>query len=408
MTEESLEAVVGEMLRAQRLTLGLAESSTGGLLGHRITEVPGSSDYFAGSIVPYARRVQQEVVGVAPETLKRHGVVSGPTALAMARGARRLLHTDIGLSVTGIAGPHMRRSRKPVGLTYVGLSAADTETSERHVFQGNRSQNKRQSAEAALELLRRYLERRVELPELQEIVDGVDPESAPQIVLVQAARSGIVSPETQHRLGVLSSAFNPLTAAHVEMVELAMRESDLTEVMLELSKVNVDKTVFGASLAERLWLLKRFANSRPRLSVALGSHGRFIDKARAIRRTYPPRTQIYFIVGYDTLVRVFDAKYYDDPHVELRELFERSQFIVANRGEYGLADVEEFLEQPVCRPFADKIQLIELDSFHAGLSSTEVRHRIQQGQPIARLVPDEIAGLLPLTGLAGVAKPGNP
>lgn len=415
MSERALEVVAGELLRAQGLTLGLVESSTGGLVGHRITEVPGSSAYFVGSIVPYARQVQERLVGVDPAMLERHGVVSQATAREMARGARRLFLADIGLSVTGIAGPARgRRSNKPVGLTYIGLSAEDIETCERHVFGGSRSENKWQSAEVALDLLRRYLQRRIELPELQQIVDGVDPQSSPELAVVRPAEAGIAhftlhnSQPAAHtsqftirnRLGVLSSAFNPLTAAHVRMAEQAMREYRLAEAMLELSRVNVDKRVFGASLSERLWMLKRFAEGRPRFSVAMCSHARFIDKAKAILTSYPEDTELYFIVGYDTLVRVFDPKYYGNLEAELGKLFEQSEFIAANRGEHSLADVEEFLEQPVCRPFADKIHLIELDAFHAGLSSTQVRKRVEQGESIAGLVPDEIVGLISLTALA--------
>jgi nicotinamide-nucleotide adenylyltransferase len=327
----------------------------------------------------------------------------------MARGARRLLQADIALAVTGIAGPSAgRRSEKPIGLTYIGLSAEDIDTCERHIFQGNRSENKQQSAEAALDLLKRYLERRAELPKLQQIIDRVDPAGAPQLVIVQEADAGIIPSAIRNsqsairkRLGMLSSAFNPLTRAHIRMAELAMEAYQLDEVMFELPKVNVDKMVYGTSLAERLWMLKRFISSRPRFSLAMCSHGRFIDKSRAIRGTYPAGIELYFIVGYDTLVRVFDPKYYHNPDVELNELFGYGQFIVANRGEQSPADVRAFLEQPACRPFASKVHLIELDAFHAGLSSSQVREHWARGEPVNGLVADEILPLIPLTALAG-------
>ena len=161
MTEEPLESVVGGMLRARGLTLGLAESSSGGLVGHRITEVSGSSDYFVGSIVAYAREVQERLLDVSPKTIERYGVVSEQTALEMARGARSQLRTDVALSVTGIASPHSGRSNKPIGLTYIGLAADDLETCERHAFGGDREENKHRSSEAALDLLKRYLEGRI-------------------------------------------------------------------------------------------------------------------------------------------------------------------------------------------------------------------------------------------------------
>jgi PncC family amidohydrolase len=153
-----LEIVVGDLLRSRGLTLALAESCTGGLLGDRITDVSGSSDYFQGAIVAYASDVKQELLGVREETLVRHGAVSEETAREMARGARRVIQADLGVSITGIAGPTGGTPEKPVGLAYIGLAAPDDEWVERHVWEGDRRQNKAQSAEAALDLLRRYLE----------------------------------------------------------------------------------------------------------------------------------------------------------------------------------------------------------------------------------------------------------
>jgi PncC family amidohydrolase len=123
--------------------------------------VPGSSDYFLGSIVAYSRDIQERLIGVSSATLERHGVVSEQTAREMARGARRGLGADVALAVTGIASPHKGRSKKPIGLTYIALSAEDADVCERHLFGGDRSENKRLSAEALLDLLKRYLTGRV-------------------------------------------------------------------------------------------------------------------------------------------------------------------------------------------------------------------------------------------------------
>jgi PncC family amidohydrolase len=154
----NLEVVVGRLLREQGLTLALSESCTGGLVGHRVTNVPGSSDYYRGSIVAYASDVKEKLLNVRSETLANYGAVSEQTAREMARGARHLIDADLGVSVTGIAGPTGGTQEKPVGLVYVGLVAPDGEWVERSVWEGDRWQNKAQSAEAALDLLRRYLE----------------------------------------------------------------------------------------------------------------------------------------------------------------------------------------------------------------------------------------------------------
>lgn len=156
--KETLEVTIGKQLRERGFKLAIAESCTGGLLCDRITNVPGSSDYFIGGIVAYAYEAKVELLGVSWDTLKAYGAVSRETVLEMARGARRALEADIGMSVSGIAGPSGGMPEKPVGLTWVGLSAPDREWARVFIWEGDRLQNKAQSAEAALQLLLDYLQ----------------------------------------------------------------------------------------------------------------------------------------------------------------------------------------------------------------------------------------------------------
>jgi PncC family amidohydrolase len=158
MMENSLERQIGESLRRRKLTLATAESCTAGLIAHRITNVPGSSDYFLGGIVAYANKTKIRLLGVGQEVLDRDGAVSEETAREMAQGARRALEADIGVSVTGLAGPGGGTEEKPVGLTFVGVSGSMGTRVERHVWDGDRAANKAQSATAALRLLWDYLE----------------------------------------------------------------------------------------------------------------------------------------------------------------------------------------------------------------------------------------------------------
>ncbi|MFI5262199.1 MAG: CinA family protein [Candidatus Limnocylindrales bacterium] len=137
------------------LTLATAESCTGGLLSHILTEVPGSSAYFAGGVVSYSDRVKMGVLGVPPTTMARYGAVSAQTARAMAVGARNRLATDLAVAVTGIAGPDGGTVEKPVGLTFVAVSGPRGGELERHVWRGGRAANKRASTRAALQLLLR-------------------------------------------------------------------------------------------------------------------------------------------------------------------------------------------------------------------------------------------------------------
>lgn len=161
LDEDILEVIVGELLKRRRMTLAVAESCTGGLVGHRITNVPGSSAYYEGSITAYSYDVKELVLHVRHDTLYRYGAVSEQTAREMALGAQRTFRADIGLAVTGIAGPGGGTPEKPVGLVYVALAAPDGEWVERCTWDGNRLENKEHSAEAALDLLRRYLEGRL-------------------------------------------------------------------------------------------------------------------------------------------------------------------------------------------------------------------------------------------------------
>jgi len=153
----NLEEEAGELLRQKGLTLGMVESATGGLISHRITNVPGSSDYYKGSVTAYSNEVKIKVVGVKEGTIIKYGAVSHQVAEEMAQGGRKALAVDICLADTGIAGPTGATTEKPVGLFYIGLSHQGGTFSRRHKFPGNREQNKHSAAEAALSWLKEYL-----------------------------------------------------------------------------------------------------------------------------------------------------------------------------------------------------------------------------------------------------------
>jgi nicotinamide-nucleotide amidase len=153
----NLEAEVGKLLHRQHLSLGTVESATGGLIAHRITDVSGSSEYFSGSVTAYSNEVKIRVVGVNKETITQHGAVSPEVALEMADSGRKLLGVDICIADTGIAGPTGGSPAKPVGLFYLGLSHTGGTLSRQFMFYGDRWQNKKSAAEAALKWLKDYL-----------------------------------------------------------------------------------------------------------------------------------------------------------------------------------------------------------------------------------------------------------
>jgi len=153
----SMEQVVGEALRAKRLTLGVAESCTGGLIAHRVTNVPGSSAYFRGGVGAYSNDVKERLLGVSRETLARHGAVSEETAGEMATGARRTLGVDVAVATTGIAGPDGGTPEKPVGLVCFAIATSDGARTSRHQLWGDRSWVKILASQIALDIVRRHV-----------------------------------------------------------------------------------------------------------------------------------------------------------------------------------------------------------------------------------------------------------
>jgi PncC family amidohydrolase len=157
LLHKSQEEILGILLLQHGLRLAVAESCTGGLISHRITNVPGSSQYYLGGVTAYAYQVKEGLLGVRKQSLEKYGAVSQEIAIEMARGVRTRLGADIGVSVTGIAGPGGGTPEKPVGLTWIGFSTRDKEQAWRYVWEGDRLQVKEQSAQAVLRILVKYL-----------------------------------------------------------------------------------------------------------------------------------------------------------------------------------------------------------------------------------------------------------
>jgi nicotinamide-nucleotide amidase len=154
---EVIEDLLGMLLRQKGLTIALAESCTGGLIAARLTNTPGSSEYFKGGVVSYTNELKENFLGVPPDVLEEYGAVSGQTASAMAEGIRNRASSDIGLSVTGIAGPGGDTPDKPLGLVYIGLSTASGVLCRRYIFPGNRTGVRQGAVNMALNIVRRFL-----------------------------------------------------------------------------------------------------------------------------------------------------------------------------------------------------------------------------------------------------------
>jgi nicotinamide-nucleotide amidase len=155
--DETLEAVVGRLLRAKGATIAVAESCTGGLIGHKLTAVPGSSAYFLGGVVAYANRAKRDLLGVPASVLKEHGAVSEPCARAMAEGVRARFGADIAIATTGISGPDGGTPERPVGLVHLALARAEGTHADHFVFPLDRSRHRVLTAQVALDWVRRAL-----------------------------------------------------------------------------------------------------------------------------------------------------------------------------------------------------------------------------------------------------------
>lgn len=154
---QEMEEVVGRLLTERGKTISVAESCTGGLIGHRLTNVQGSSDYFCGGVVSYSNQSKVDILDVSAETIKKYGAVSDKTAQEMARGVRERMKSDLGLAVTGIAGPDGGSKDKPVGTVYIGLCSEEEVFSRRYRFWGRRKQIKLNASMMTLDWVRRYV-----------------------------------------------------------------------------------------------------------------------------------------------------------------------------------------------------------------------------------------------------------
>lgn len=154
---EALEISAGRLLSDKKLTIACAESCTGGLLTSRLTDVAGSSAYVKGSIVSYSNEIKERLVGVESATLSKYGAVSEQTAREMAEGIQKTIETDIGVGVTGIAGPDGGTPLKPVGLVYIAVTGSKGTFIKENHFKGTRNEIKLQTTETALEMIKDYI-----------------------------------------------------------------------------------------------------------------------------------------------------------------------------------------------------------------------------------------------------------
>ena len=241
---------------------------------------------------------------------------------------------------------------------------------------------------ASLNLLVQKCEAHPDYQHYADLFEQLDSSAPPRIEFVH--RATLRNFQQTEKLGIFSGSFNPLTLAHIKMMEDTVAEYRLDELLLLLAKANVDKSVFGLPLAARLLTLKKYAENQALISVGASSHGRYIDKVTALKVLFSPDTEFHFIVGYDTLVRIFDPKYYTDFHAEVQALFASARLIVANRAEADIKPIETVMAHPEISRYASYVSSIFLPDVYAYMSSTEARDLLEHGETVEHLVPPSI------------------
>lgn len=221
------------------------------------------------------------------------------------------------------------------------------------------------------------------------IIEELREDPHPRVLLISRCKGAAGRPD--EGVGVFPSSFNPITEGHMAILQGAAEIRAFKEILLVLDTRAMDKELFGATLADRLLMVQIMFGDRPNFSIGVINRGLFFDKAEALKELYPRGTEINFIVGYDTLSRVFDPKYYEDREATLDRLFARCTFMVANRGDNERKAVQELMALAENRRFKGKVHFFEIPNQLANISSSRVRKRVMEGKTFDRLVPAKIS-----------------
>ena len=220
------------------------------------------------------------------------------------------------------------------------------------------------------------------------IIEGLRGDPHPRLLLLSRAEE--VAERGGNKLGVFPSSFNPITKGHVAILQRAAEIKAFKEILLVLDTHAMDKEIVGATLVDRLFMVHVLFEDYPHFSVGVSNRGLFLNKAELLKGMYPSETDITFIVGYDTMKRVFDPKYYEDREGALNQLFGSCTFMVANRENQGREALQQLMASGTNRRFKDKVHFFEIPNHLANISSSHVRQRVKEGKSFTRLVPTQI------------------
>jgi nicotinic acid mononucleotide adenylyltransferase len=220
-------------------------------------------------------------------------------------------------------------------------------------------------------------------------------------MIVKQAERGIAA----HKggiVGVLPASFNPPTVAHAALIREAGTAVAFDEMLLIVDQQAMDKEPRGAPVEDRLLMLLALYGDNARISLGISNRGLFLEKVEAMRAVYPGgKTEVFFIVGYDTIVRVLDEKYYTDRDKALRALFAQARFLVANRGGRDTRGLRELFGREENRTFAAQVLPLSLPPAMDQISSTLVRRHLAEGKSVTGLVPPALEEFLQKQGIYG-------
>jgi nicotinate (nicotinamide) nucleotide adenylyltransferase len=217
------------------------------------------------------------------------------------------------------------------------------------------------------------------------------------ILLVRKAPQG--TSHEQGRLGIFPASFNPPTKAHLALIRKAKRLGNLDEILVLLDAQAMDKKILGAELLDRVIMLKRLFQKDPKISIGISNRGFFVEKLLPLRKVYPSPISFTFIVGFDTILRVMDKRYYSNRDETLDRLFDLCEFLVANRDGKEGNSFEDFFDREENQGYRDKVLFITLPSGYSFLSSSLVRKNLREGKPIQNWVPSPVLRFIEETGL---------
>jgi len=228
----------------------------------------------------------------------------------------------------------------------------------------------------------------------REILEGLNPDSSPKAVIVDPSQN--LAPG---RIGILCGAFNPPTLAHVELARRAKDGFKLDHILFTMSRITIDKEkVEGLSQEDRMLLLSLITGELGWASVAAVNKGLYFEQARAFRSLLGNKARIFFVVGMDKVIQIFDPRYYQDRDKALKGLFTEVQLIAASRGPWDKKELKEFLSRKENQVYQDRVYPLTLSEGLKDLTSTDLRTRIAKGESVQDQLPEVIEKFVDTTG----------